>query len=114
MTLRQQQSLFVRLTSKLIDWATENGYELTYGETWRSDETAQLDAAEGKGIVNSLHRLRLAVDWNLFRDGVLLTEVEDYRPLAESWKTLHPLCRAGIDFAKKDAVHFSLEWQGIR
>ena len=114
MTEREQQSLFVTLVARLIEWATASGYELTFGEAWRSDATAELDAESGVGIVNSLHRLRLAVDLNLFRDGELLGTVEDYHPLGDYWCSLHPLARWGGNFTKPDADHFSLEWNGVQ
>lgn len=114
MTLRQLQSLHVRLTAKLIDWATVEGYELTWGETLRTPAQAMINAQNGAGIVHSLHLVKLAVDLSLFKDGGLLETVEDYRPLGDYWKTLDPLCRWGGDWVKIDADHFSLTWQGIQ
>lgn len=115
MSLRELQSLHVRCVAKLIQWATDQGYELTWSETYRTPEQALLNAQSGKGIVHSLHLLRLAVDLNLFRDGTLLKTVEDYRPLGTYWKTLDPLCRWGGDFVTRpDADHFSLEFQGVK
>ncbi len=114
-SLRQMQSLHVRLVAKLIEWATANGYELTWSETYRTPEQAMINAANGAGIVHSLHLVRLAVDLNLFKDGALLTTVEDYRPLGDFWKTLDPLCRWGGDFTTRpDSDHFSLAWQGVQ
>lgn len=110
MTLRQQQSLFVALIAKLIDHAYACGYELTFGEAWRTPEQAKLNAASGKGIANSLHIDRLALDFNLFRDGKFLSSTEDHRPLGEWWEQQHPLCRWGGRF--KDGNHYSLEWGG--
>ena len=43
------------MVSDLIKFAYDSGYELTFGEAWRSDFTAAKMAAEGKGIANSLH-----------------------------------------------------------
>lgn len=114
MTLREQQSLFVLLVAKLIYFARASGYELTFGETYRTKEQAEWNAAHGSGITNSLHCQRLAVDFNLFKGGEILTTVENYRPLGNYWKGLHALCRWGGDFSKPDADHFSMEWQGVR
>lgn len=115
MTLREQQSLFVMLVGGLIEHAYSAGYELTFGEAWRTPEQARLNAQRGSGIVNSLHCERLAIDLNLFRDGKLLTSVEDYRPLGEYWKSLHSLARWGGDFTTRpDADHFSLTYGGVQ
>jgi hypothetical protein len=113
MKLREQQSLFVRLVAHLILYAYEQGYELTFGEAWRTPEQARLNAANGTGIANSIHIDRMAIDLNLFKDGKFLTTSEDHRILGEYWKTLHPLCRWGGDFKPRpDGNHYSLEWQG--
>ena len=112
LTEGQLQRLFPPLVAKLIAFAYAQGYELTFGEAWRSTATALLDAQQGKGIANSLHIQRLAIDLNLFQDGTYLTDPEAYRPLGEFWKTLHPLARWGGDFTTVDADHFSLAFGG--
>jgi hypothetical protein len=114
-TLGQHQQRFLPLVAKLIDFAYAQGYTLTAGEMYRSPEQAALNAQHGTGIANSLHILRLAVDLNLFKDGVYLTDSEAYRPLGEYWKSLDPACAFGGDFTTlKDGNHFSLSWGGIR
>ena len=110
MTLRQKQSLFVTLVGRLIDKAGAEGYELTFGQAYRSPEEAARLAREGKGIAASLHCDRLAVDFNLFRDGVFLSSTESHRPLGEWWEQLHPLCRWGGRF--RDGNHYSLTHGG--
>lgn len=113
MTLGEQQRLFAGLVGKLIDFAYASGYELSLGDAYRDPRLAQLNAQEGKGISNSLHTQRLAIDLNLFKDGQYLAKSEDYKPLGDYWKTLHPLARWGGDFALKDGNHFSLTYGGI-
>lgn len=113
MALRSLQSEFVIAVAKLIVWATGQGYEFTFGEAWRTPEQAALNAARGTGIRTSLHVDRLAIDLNLFRNGVFLSDSESHRPLAVYWKTLHPLARWGGDFKPSpDGNHYSFEWQG--
>jgi hypothetical protein len=115
MTLGQKQRLFTLLTSKLIQYAYEQGYELTYGDAYRDPALAKLNAAKGTGIANSLHTQRLAVDFNLFKDGVYLTRSEDHAPLGKYWKSLHPLCRWGGDFRPNpDGNHYSIEHNGVK
>jgi hypothetical protein len=110
MTLREKQSLFVALVAELIQHAYAHGYELTFGDCYRSPEEAARLAKEGKGITRSLHTQRLAIDLNLFRDGVFLSSSESHRPLGEWWEAQHPLCRWGGRFS--DGNHYSLEHEG--
>lgn len=118
MTLREKQSLHVRFVGLLIEFAYQNGYELTWGQTLRSKEEAARNAASGAGISNSLHNVGLAVDLNLFKDGRWLTDSESHRPLGDFWKSLHPECRWGGDFRDKhgrpkpDGNHYSIEFEG--
>lgn len=113
-TLHQRQVLHVRLTAKLIAWAESRGLELTWGETFRTAAQANANAASGAGIANSLHKLRLAVDFQLFdATGKYLTDGAAYKPLADYWITLDPLARAGYYFHSVDADHFSVTYQGI-
>jgi hypothetical protein len=96
-----QQRQFVRLVAKLIEYATDHGWEFSFGETYRSD---------GNGhIKNSLHYQRLAIDLNLFIDGVYITgEDPAWYSLGDYWKSLDPLCRWGGDIkGKRDFNHFS-------
>lgn len=110
MTLREKQSLFAALAANLIDHAFALGYEVTLGEAWRSPEEAARLAKAGKGIANSLHTQRLALDVNLFRDGQYLSSTESHRILGEWWEKQHPLCRWGGRF--NDGNHYSLSHGG--
>jgi hypothetical protein len=112
MTLRQKQSLFAQLVGLLIAEAYRQGYELTLGEAYRPPETAALMAKQGKGITNSNHVLKLAIDVNLFKDGVYLSSSASHKPLGDYWKKLNPLCRWGGDF--NDGNHYSLEHNGVK
>lgn len=116
MKLSEKQQLFALNVGKLILWADEQGYGLTFGEAWRTDEQAALNARTGKGIANSLHRQRLAVDLNLFAaDGTFLQSSEAHEPLGHYWKTLHGLNRWGGDFKPRpDGNHYSMEHEGVK
>lgn len=115
MNLLEQQSLFVKLVGQLIAWTySQPGLTLTFGECYRTPEQAALNAKNGKGISNSLHTQRLAIDLQLFKDGKYIDKSNLYEPLGTYWKSLHPLCRWGGDFSKPDGNHFSMEWQGVR
>jgi hypothetical protein len=114
-TLGEKQRLFTINIGRLILWAYEQGYELTLSEAYRTPEQAELNAKAGKGIANSLHTQRLAVDLNLFRGGRWLQFSEQHRPLGDYWKTLHPLNRWGGDFRPRpDGNHYSMEHEGVK
>lgn len=97
MALRQKQSRLTYLTSFLIQWAFNHGYELTYGDAKAKDGHCK----------NSLHYSSLAVDFNLFKDGKYLTSTEDHKPLGDYWKTLDQMCTWGGDFKNRDGNHYS-------
>lgn len=111
-SLRQKQSRHVYLVGLLIQWAYQNGYELTWGQTLRTQAEANLNSAKKKGIKNSLHLKSLAVDLNLFKDGKYLTDTESHRPLGEFWESLGPDCRWGGRWG--DGNHYSIEYEGVK
>lgn len=113
MTLSEKQQLFTALIADLIHWAQSKGYRLTFGEAYRTPEQAALNAKKGSGISNSLHTQRLAVDFNLFINGVYQTQTESYRPLGEYWESLGG-CWGGRFKSRPDGNHFSLEHNGVR
>ena len=121
MTLGDKQRLFAKLMGEFIVWCYAQDYEITFGEFERPGWVADIYAEQGKGIRNTLHRLRLAGDINLFTDlslesdeNIYQKDSEAYRPLGEKWKSMNPLCRWGGDFSKPDGNHFSIEHEGVR
>ena len=81
-------------------------------ELHRTKEQAELYAAQGKGVINSVHRLKLAIDLFRLVDGRVSWAYKHYAPLGEQWKSMHPDARWGGDFASRDCVHFSFEHKG--
>lgn len=110
MTLGEKQREFTLMVASLIRWAYEHEYELTFGEAYRTPEQAALNAKNGTGIANSLHTKRLAVDFNLFREGKFLQYTEDHQPLGEYWESIGGTW--GGRFG--DGNHYSLEHEGVR
>jgi hypothetical protein len=109
MKLSERQGIFALNVSKLLQWIFQGTRTCTLGEAWRTEEQAKYNEEHGLGIANSLHRSRLAIDLNLFKDGILLENLEDYREAGEYWKTLHIDNNWGGDFKKrKDPYHFSM------
>jgi hypothetical protein len=108
MSLVDKQARFTVMTADLIHVARAMGYQLTYGWAWRPEEVSQYYASQGTGIANSLHQLRLAVDFNLFRDGQYLYRTEDHQPLGEFWQSIGGTW--GGEF--NDGNHYSLAHEG--
>lgn len=108
MTLGAKQRQFTRMVAELIVWAYQQGFELTWGEAYRTPEQAALNAKSGKGIANSLHGDRLAVDLNLFKDGVYLSETKHHEPLGQYWESIGGTW--GGRFG--DGNHYSLAHEG--
>ena len=98
--LSNKQSRFTRMVGLLITFATLRGYDLTFGDAY----------ATFGHMVNSLHYSRLAVDFNLFKDGKYLTSTESHKPLGLYWESL------GGSWGGRfgDGNHYSLEHQGRR
>lgn len=139
MSIGDKQRLFFNLFVQWSIWAIDQGYEFTWGEAFRTDEQAEINAIgysgrenlarliglifpelakkirnneKNKGIRNTLHEKRLALDLNAFKDGVYLTKTEDWKELGEYWEKLHPLCRWGGRWG--DGNHLSLEHDGVK
>lgn len=113
LSLREKQSKFVRLIAELIIFAWQNGYEFTFGEAQRSIPEAKRLHDLGIGSENSLHIIRLAIDLNLFKNGIYKTSTEDYRKLGEFWESLSTAdynCCWGGRF--NDGNHFSISHEG--
>lgn len=107
MKLSEQQQKFASLIPRLIDFARSQGYEVTLGDAYRDPRCfGPVGSAMGYGNKNSRHKLRLALDLNLFKDGVYLATTEDHRCLGEYWESLAPQCRWGGRF--RDGNHY--EW----
>jgi hypothetical protein len=89
MTLGQKQRKFTLMIAKLIEFAYENGYELTFGDAYRDPRVhGDVGVKKSYSSANSLHKQRLAVDFNLFKDGKFLTSTEDHLPLGEFWESM--------------------------
>ena len=103
MSLGTKQRKFTLMVADLIYWAYENGYEITFGDAYR-------DPRVDYGHKDSLHRKRLAIDLNLFKDGKYLVTTADHRPLGEYWESSGGTWGGRF----KDGNHYSLEHNGIR
>lgn len=109
MTLHERQSTFALNVSRLIKYIYDNGYTCSLGEAFRTAEQAEIYAKEGKGIKDSLHCQRLAIDINIFSpSGEYLSQTCDYKLFGTFWETLNPLNKWGGSFSRADGNHFEM------
>ncbi len=113
--LSEKQAVFARNVAKLIEFIFTQGYSCSLGETYRTQAQALAYSKEGKGIVNSLHCKRLAIDINLFSpEGSYFPDTKDYEPFGKYWEALDPANRWGGNFpkyrpgARADGNHFQM------
>ena len=108
-TLGQKQRRFTRLIGLLIEYAYQEGCELTFGDAYRDPRVhGAVGEKKSYSSAGSLHKERLAVDFNLFKDGQYLTRSEDYALLGEYWESLGGSWGGRFN----DGNHFSLEHGG--
>lgn len=91
MSLGNTQREFTLDVAHLIFFAYELGYELTGGD-WYRDPRVHGEYGEKGSYASSKseHKRRLAVDFNLFKDGVYLTKTEDHKALGDYWESMNP------------------------
>ena len=117
--LGEQQRFFMRQLPRLIDKAHELGFEATLGDGFRDERShGKLGERIAYGEAYSCHKVRLAIDLNLFKDldsdGKLdyLAKTEFHRPLGEWWEAQHPLNCWGGRF--QDGNHYSMTYKGMK
>ena len=113
MTLREKQSTFALLVAKLINKAYELGYEVTLGDAYRDPRVhGELGVKKSYSHASSAHKVRLAIDLNLFKNGQFLDSSAAHQELGEWWEKQHSLARWGGRF--NDGNHYSFEHNGVK
>jgi len=83
-------------------------YSCTFGDAYRDPRVhGELGYKESYSSANSAHKQRLAVDLNLFKDGVYQGSTEAHSLFGAYWKALHPDNVWGGDFKKQDGNHYA-------
>lgn len=99
------------MVAQLINKATELGYELTVGDAYRDPRShGAMGVVKAYGEARSNHKMRLAIDFNLFKDGEFLSTTEAHKPLGEFWESIGGSWGGRFN----DGNHYSLEHGGIR
>lgn len=113
MGLREKQSKFLLMISELIQYADSLGYQLTVGDAYRDPRAFGKQGSESVyGRRVSCHKLRLAMDFNLFKDGEYLTASSDHLPLGLFWEAMGGTW--GGRLKHPDGNHYSLEHLGVK
>jgi hypothetical protein len=99
------------MVPRLIDKATELGFEVTLGDAYRDPRVFGAPGSkQGYGNPKSCHKLRLAIDLNLFKDGVFLGTNEAHTLLGEWWESQGGAWGGRFE----DGNHYSLEHEGSK
>lgn len=110
-TRGQMQRRFTRMVADLIIFIYDNGYEATLGDAYRDPRVfGEIGELRGYGRSRSNHKIRLAIDLNLFKDGRYLTENSDHEPIGLYWESLGGSWGGRFN----DGNHYSLEYRGRR
>ena len=113
MSLNAKQVEFTRDVGKLLNYASLSSQPVILAEAYRTAYQAAEYARTGKGIKNSAHCKKLAVDLFRVREGTVSWRRSDYAALGTYWRNLHPENRWGGDFKSRDCVHFSRLHNGV-
>ena len=115
MSLSRKQQDFTKCIGELICYAYRQGYALSFGDAYRDPRLhGEFGEKKSYSATNSVHKVRLAVDLNLFVEGEYITDGDHpaYIDLGEFWERLHDSARWGGRF--NDANHYSFEHWGCK
>jgi len=110
MSLSDKQQQFAVAIAKLIIYADSVGVPVTLGDAYRDPRLhGAVGVKLGYGSANSCHKMRLAVDLNIIKDGKLADESE-YIKLQKYWREN----LGGSPMIPGDSNHFSWEHGAYR
>lgn len=88
-SLRARQTEFASKVPALIAKAFELGYEVTLGDAYRDPRVhGNFGERKAYGEAKSFHKLRLAIDLNLFKDGKFITDETGHKQIGEWWESI--------------------------
>ena len=114
MSLNHKQMMFASDVGKLLTYATRTGQPVILAEAFRTAYQAKEYARTGKGIKNSAHCKKLAVDLFRYEDGTIIWRRNAYYDLGKYWKGLRVGNVWGGDWKRRDCVHFSRLHKGVK
>lgn len=111
MTLGEKQRKFTRMVADLIIKAYDLGYEISLGDAYRDPRLhGNIGVKLGYGHSKSCHKVRLAIDLNLFKDGKFLEGSNSHKELGEWWEAQGGTWGGRFN----DGNHYSLEHEGMK
>lgn len=117
MTLGEKQRKFSKMVAELILWIYSKGWAVTLGDAYRDPRLhGEVGVKKGYGHAKSCHKVRLAIDLNLFKDldgdGDLdfADKTEYHKEIGEYWESLGGTWGGRFN----DGNHYSLEHEGMK
>lgn len=103
MSMVPKQQQFAVALAKLILHAESVGLPVTFGDAYRDPRLhGAMGEKRGYGAANSCHKLRLAVDLNIIKDGKI-APISEYEKLQKHWREN----LGGSEMITDDSNHFS-------
>lgn len=115
-SLSAKQARFTVMVADLIQHASYLGYRLTHGDAYRDPRLhGKQGTKKGYGSKNSNHKLRLAIDFNLFKKDKngrwrWCSSTKAHQELGEFWESIGGSWGGRFN----DGNHYSLEHHGRR
>lgn len=113
MSLGEKQELFSRMLPLFYLYAQFHGYQIRTGDVFRDPRVfGEVGESKGYGHRKSAHKLKLAVDANISKDGVYLegmAAADAHNFLHNFWDML-----GGAKRIPHDLNHYSIEHEGMR
>lgn len=111
MTLGEKQEKFSEMIAEHILWLYSQGYKVRLGDVFRDPRVhGEVGVKMGYGHPKSCHKMKLAADLNLFKDGKFLSSTEDHKASGERWESLGGTWGGRFN----DGNHYSLEHGGSK
>jgi hypothetical protein len=102
---RQQRDFNIKL-AQLTIWASNHGYEFTFGDAYRDPRLhGKFGEKVSYGSASSFHKKRLAVDLNLFVDDKYQSSTKAHEPVGIQWEKMGGTW--GGRFGNSDGNHYS-------
>lgn len=107
----ERQQTFTLNVARLIIYINQQGYKCTFGETYRPIEMSKIYTRTGRGVLDSNHLYKLAVDLNLFdSDGKYVVDFKSYEQFGVFWEKLNAFNEWGGRWKHLvDSCHFEMD-----
>jgi len=107
MSLRKEQSEFAKDIVQLLIFIHQQGFEISFGETFRTKyQQAEYIRTGRSKTMRSKHLKKLAMDLNFFKDGKIVYSKERLQVIGDYWESLDTLNKWGGNWKFKDVPHF--------